>query len=160
MNTHDPIDRASTIPTAARVHQGHQAGIVSRLIAAGLDLVVVILLLLAAYGAWSIAVFVLETRSFTFPRPSTLLMVVAYLIVAISYLATSWWVSGRSYGQHLLGLRVTTQGGDRLRFPRALLRSGVCVGFPIGLVWVVLSRRHAAAHDLLLHTSVSYDWNA
>jgi uncharacterized RDD family membrane protein YckC len=160
MNTHDPIDRPSTIPTAARVHQGHEAGIVSRLIAAGLDLVVVTFLLLAAYGTWSIGVFVLDTRSFSFPRPSPLLIMVAYLIVAISYLAISWWVSGRSYGQHLLGLRVTTQRGDRLPFPRALLRSGLCVGFPIGLAWVVISRRNAAAHDLLLHTSVSYDWTA
>lgn len=160
MSRRDPIDRASTIPTAARVHQGHGAGIVSRLIAAGLDLVVVIFLLLAAYGSWSITLFVLDTRAFAFPRPSPLLIVIAYMFVAISYLTISWWVSGRSYGQHLLGLRVTTQRGDRLRFPRALLRAGVCVSFPVGLLWVVVSRRNAAAHDLLLHTSVSYDWTA
>ncbi len=130
MNARHPIDRASTMPEDARVHQGHGAGIVSRLIAAGLDLVVVIVLLLAAYGSWSITLFVLDTRAFTFPRPSPLLIVVAYMFVAISYLTMSWWVSGRSYGQHLLGLRVTTQRGDRLRFPHALLRAGVCVSFP------------------------------
>ena len=113
MNPRHPIDRASTIPTAARVHQGHGAGIVSRLIAAGLDLVVVIVLLLAAYGGWSITLFVLDTRAFTFPRPSPLLIVVAYMFVAISYLTISWWVSGRSYGTPS-GLRVTTQRGDRL----------------------------------------------
>ena len=57
-----------------------------------------------------------------------------------------------------MGLRVTTQRGGRLRFPHALMRSVVCITFPIGLFWVVVSRRNAAAHDLLLHTSVNYDW--
>ena len=85
---------------------------------------------------------------------------VAYPIVAISYLTITGWVNGRSYGQHVMGLRVTTQRGDRLQFPHALMRSGVCVGFPIGLLWVVVSRRNAAVHDLLLHTRVTYDWTA
>ena len=81
------------------------------------------------------------------------------MFVAISYLTISWWVSGRSYG-HLLGLRVTTQRGDRLGSRARSLRAAVCVSFPVGLLWVVVSRRNAAAHDLLLHTFVSYDWTA
>jgi uncharacterized RDD family membrane protein YckC len=157
MNSRHPIDPASTLPTDARMHQSHAAGIVSRLIAAGLDLGIVICLLLAGYAAWSVGLFILHTRTFTFPRPSPVLTVVAYGIVAVSYLALTCWVNGRSYGQHVMGLRVTTQRGDRLQFPHALMRSGVCIGFPIGLLWVVMSRGNAAAHDLLLHTRVNYD---
>jgi uncharacterized RDD family membrane protein YckC len=158
MNSRHPIDPASTVPTDARVPQRHGAGIVSRGIAAALDLAVVIGLLVAGYAGWSVALFILPTRTFTFPRPSAGLTLVAYLTVAIAYLAITCWVNGRSYGQHVMGLRVTTQRGDRLQFPHALMRAGVCVGFPIGLLWVVVSRRNAAVHDLLLHTRVIYDW--
>lgn len=158
MNARDPTHHAPTVPPEARVHQGHVAGIVSRLIAAGVDLLLVICLLVAAYAGWCVVVFILQTRTFTFPQPSFLLILVAYDVVAISYLAIAWWVSGRSYGQHVMGLRVTTQRGGRLRFPRALLRSAVCIFFPIGLFWVAVSRRSAAVHDILLHTSVNYDW--
>jgi uncharacterized RDD family membrane protein YckC len=158
MNARDPTPHAPTVPPEARVHQGHVAGIVSRLIAAGVDLVLVTCLLVAAYAGWCVVLFIVQTRTFTFPQPSFLLILVAYDVVAISYLAIAWWVSGRSYGQHVMGLRVTTQRGARLRFPHALVRSAVCICFPIGLFWVVFSRRSAAVHDLLLHTSVSYDW--
>ena len=51
MNTRHPVDPASTVPAAARVHQRRGAGIVSRLMAAGIDLVVVICLLVAAMSA-------------------------------------------------------------------------------------------------------------
>jgi uncharacterized RDD family membrane protein YckC len=158
MNTRHPVGRASTVPAAATSSPRPGAGIVSRLMAAGIDLVVVICLLVAVYAGWCVALFVLHTRTFTFPRPSPLLTVVAYPLIAVSYLAIAGWVNGRSYGQHVMGLRVTTQRGDRLRMLRALLRAAVCVGFPIGLLWVVVSRRNAAVHDLLLRTRVTYDW--
>jgi uncharacterized RDD family membrane protein YckC len=157
MSSRHPIDPASTVSTDASNHQPHGAGIVSRLIAACLDLVVVICLLLAGYAGWSVALFILHTRTFTFPRPSPVLTVVAYEVVAVSYLAITCWVNGRSYGQHVMGLRVTTQRGGRLQFPRALMRSGVCIAFPIGLLWVVVSQDNEAAHDILLHTRVNYD---
>jgi uncharacterized RDD family membrane protein YckC len=158
MNASDPTHHVPTVPPEARLHQGHVAGIVSRVIAAAVDLVLVICLLIATYAGWCVVLFIVQTRRFTFPQPSFLLIGVAYEVVAISYLAIAWWVSGRSYGQHVMGLRVTTQRGGRLRFPQALLRSAVCINFPIGLFWVLFSRRSAGVHDLLLHTTVSYDW--
>jgi uncharacterized RDD family membrane protein YckC len=158
MNSRHPIEPAPKVPTDARLHRRRGAGIVSRLIAAGVDLFVVICLLLSGYAGWSVLLFILQTRTFTFPRPAPALVVVAYGIVAISYLAITCWVNGRSYGQHVMGLRVTTPRGDRLHFPRALMRAAVCICFPIGLLWVVVSRHNAAAHDVLLHTSVNYDW--
>lgn len=158
MNGQDPRAPASTIPTEARVHQGHQAGIVSRMIAAGLDLVVVMCVLVAAYAGWSVALFVLHTRTFAFPRPSSALILVAYVVVAVACLAIPWRVNGRSYGQHVMGLRVTTKQGALLTFPRALLRASVCICFPMSLLWVAVSRRSAAVHDLLLRTTVHYDW--
>ncbi|WP_244928462.1 RDD family protein [Nocardioides sp. W7] len=151
-------EHAVVIPAEARTHQGQDAGIISRLIAALLDLATVICGLVAAYLSWSATLFLLDTRTFRFPQPSAALLFGAYFVVATCFLAAPWRVNGRSYGQHVMGLRVTTRHGDLLSLPRALLRAVLCVYFPIGLLWVVVSRRHAAVHDLLLSTVVRYDW--
>lgn len=158
MTAEQPPDRDMTIPVEARAHQGREAGIVSRLLAAALDLVVVMGVLVATYGGWCVALFVLHPRTFTFPRPSSELVFVAYVVVAVACLALPWWIDGRSYGQHVMGLRVTTLDGELVRLPRALLRALFCVAFPLGLLWVVVSRRDAALHDVLLRTTVHYDW--
>jgi uncharacterized RDD family membrane protein YckC len=158
MSGEHPAEQASTIPVEARAHQGHEAGIVSRLLAAGLDLVVVVGVLVAGYVGWCVAAFVVDARGFDLPRPSPWLVLGSYVVVAVACLALPWCVDGRSYGQHVMGLRVTTREGDLLRLPRALLRAVVCVLFPVSLAWVVVSRRDAAAHDILLRTTVHYDW--
>jgi uncharacterized RDD family membrane protein YckC len=41
---------------------------------------------------------------------------------------------------------------------RALARAVLSTLFPIGLVWCAIDRQHRAVHDLLLGTSVVYDW--
>jgi uncharacterized RDD family membrane protein YckC len=57
-----------------------------------------------------------------------------------------------------MGLRVRRQDGAHVGLLRALLRAAVCVLFPIGLLWVVVSSGNRAVQDLLLGTAVSYDW--
>jgi uncharacterized RDD family membrane protein YckC len=75
------------------------------------------------------------------------------------YLADSWTVTGRTYGDHLLGLRVVVSASDRLLPPaRALVRAMLCVVFPIGLFWIALSRRNRSVSDLLVGSTVVYDW--
>jgi uncharacterized RDD family membrane protein YckC len=148
----------STVPVEAREHQGRPAGIVSRLAAAVLDLLVVAGVMVGAYVGWSALRFVLWSTSSALPRPSLLLVTGTYLVVAVSCLGFPWAVTGRSYGQHVMGLRVVAREGRNAPLPRALLRAVVCVCFPLGLLWSGLDRRHAAVHDLLLGTSVQYDW--
>jgi hypothetical protein len=41
----------------------------------------------------------------------------------------------------------------------ALLRAILCVIFPIGLLWSVVSDSSRSLQDVLLRTSVIYDWN-
>ena len=43
----------SSIPEGARAYQGHRAGLVSRLLAIGVDLAVTVATLVALYAAWS-----------------------------------------------------------------------------------------------------------
>ena len=158
MSKGEPVTHASTIPAAARPHQGQPAGIVSRGAAACVDLGVVLMLLVGAYASWAIVTFVLDPRGFEAPAPSQGLIGAAYLVVASGYLAACWWVTGRTLGQHVMGLRVRRQNGAHVGLLRAGLRAVVCVVFPIGLLWVVVSSRNRAVQDIVFGTTVSYDW--
>jgi uncharacterized RDD family membrane protein YckC len=75
------------------------------------------------------------------------------------YLAVSWMGSGRTYGNHVMGLRVVNNKGRRLHPLGALVRAVCCVILPIGLLWVLVSGQNRSLQDLVLRTSVIYDWD-
>ncbi len=80
-------------------------------------------------------------------------------VVMMLYLTACWTASGRTYGDHLLGLRVVGWRGRRLRPVGALLRAVLCVLFPVGLFWILLSPENRSVQDVLLRSSVVYDWS-
>ena len=148
----------SSIPEGARAYQGHRAGLVSRLLATGVDLGVTAAALVAIYAAWSALLFALDPRGFQFPTPSPLVDWFAGMAVLTVYLTASWSTTGRSYGQYLMGLRVVNLHGALLRAPLAFLRALFCVVFPVGLFWVAFSRENRSLQDVVLRTSVIHDW--
>ena len=81
------------------------------------------------------------------------------LVLLTAYLAVGWVSTGQTYGDRLLGLRVVDRHGRRLGPGLALVRAVLCVLFPILLFWVVLSRENRSVQDVLLRTSVVYDWS-
>jgi RDD family len=147
----------STVPAVARPFQGRRAGLISRVLANTVDFGVVVAVLMAGYLAVAAALFLWKSWAFTFPTPSFLLMLVLGGVTAVLYLMVAWTTSGRSYGDHLLGLRVVGPRG-RLRFAGALVRAILCVVFPIGVFWVALSGENRSLQDVVLRTSVVYDW--
>jgi len=74
------------------------------------------------------------------------------------YFTASWATVGRTYGDHLLGLRVLNFRGERLRWTGAFVRAVFCVVLPIGLYWVLVSTTNRSLQDTVLRTSVLYDW--
>jgi uncharacterized RDD family membrane protein YckC len=148
----------STLPQRAEAFQDQPAGIVSRSLAAVVDGVVVMTMMVAGYVALSAVLFAWNPRTFSFHAPSGWFSVAAAGTVATVYLTVGWWIGGRSYGSAVMGLRVVSRHDRDLRFAAALLRAAVCVLFPLGLAWCVLDRRSRAVHDLLLRTRVIYDW--
>lgn len=148
----------SPIPREARPYQGHHAGLVTRLIAGAVDAVVVVALLLVAYVTLNGLLFLVDPRGFQFTEASPLLSVTAGLIALVVYLTLAWSTTGRSYGCHLMGLRVVSRRGRRLRPHIALLRAAFCSLFPIGLLLCAGGREHRSLQDLVLRTSVIYDW--
>jgi len=152
--------RAAEVPAAARQFQGHRAGIVTRTLAAAVDFGVVLGVLLGTWVGWAAVRFLLNPQAFTWPAPPIGWVFVEGYVVAVVYLTVSWATVGKSFGGHLLGLRVVSFRGRRMSWPGALVRAAFCVVFPLGLAWVVVSRRNRSVQDIALQTSVVYDWSS
>ena len=148
----------SSIPEGARAYQGHRAGLVSRLLAIGVDLAVTVTTLVALYAAWATLRFILDASRFEFPTLPLAGDWSLGMAILTVYLTASWSTTGRSYGQHLMGLRVVTLHGGRLGLALAFLRAAFCVVFPVGVFWVAFSRQNRSLQDVVLRTSVIHDW--
>jgi len=148
----------SPVPREARPYQGQRAGVVTRMTAAVIDAVVVAGILLLGYAAVAGLRFMLNPLTFSLPRPSWLVNLTLGLVVTMCYLTLGWAIGGRSYGALVMGLRVVGPRGRRLRLPGAFVRALVCVLFPIGLLWSAVDPRNRSIQDVLLRTSVIYDW--
>jgi uncharacterized RDD family membrane protein YckC len=154
MSTHiDPV------PREARPFQGHRAGLVTRAAAGAIDLGVLIIALGVCYLGVFAFLFLLEPRNFTAPTPSPGLVYAVGTLLLILYLAVCWMGNGRTYGDHVMGLRVVNHKGGRLHPLRALARAVFYAIFPIGLLWVLVSGQNRSLQDLVLRTSVIYDWD-
>lgn len=155
-----PARSIQTIPAEARRFQGRRAGIVTRVIANVIDVAAVVVFLGVLYVAWAAFLLLLRGEAFSLPTPS---FADAYLlgsVILCVYFVASWSSTGRTYGNHLLGLRVVNFKGERVRLLGAVLRSVTCVLFPIGLLWCAVSRENRSLQDVVIRTSVIYDWES
>jgi len=151
----------STVPAKARPYQGQRAGIVTRVAANLIDVAVVVIVLVAGYASWTAWQFLRDARSFSFPVPPSLVTVILIgLWIQGVYFALAWATSGRTYGDHVMGLRVVNVRGHRMRIWGACVRAAGCVLFPVGLFWIVISKSNRSVQDVALRTSVIYDWTA
>ncbi len=133
------------------------AGVVTRLLAAGVDFVAVVLLTVALDLAAAGVRFVWSPVDFRWPRPETATAVVVLLAVAVLYLTLAWAMTGRTYGGRLLGLRVLSRRGRLLGWGRSFLRALACVLWPVGLLWSGISPVRASLQDILFRSVVVYD---
>ena len=154
---HHDVD---AVPREARGIQGLHAGIVTRTAANTVDFIVLVCVLAAGYAAWFATRFLLDPARFSAPKPPLGAVLVCGGVVLFGYFTSSWATTGRTYGDHLLGLRVVNARGERLRWRGALARAALCVAFPIGLFWAVVSPTSRSVQDTLLRTAVVYDWAA
>jgi uncharacterized RDD family membrane protein YckC len=151
-------EHTSVVPLPARPYQGRRAGIATRCAAAVVDLLVVAAIVAAMYLAIAGVAFALRPTNFHWPHHLAWALPVIGFVVVVPYLTLTWCTTGRSYGDALFGLRVVNGRGQRLSLLGAAVRATFCVLFPIGLLWVVISRRNRSIQDLVLNTSAIYDW--
>jgi uncharacterized RDD family membrane protein YckC len=150
--------RVDAVPVEARAFQGQRAGIVTRTAANTVDFVLVVAVLAGGYAAWSAVKFLVNPTQFSFPAPSWLFVLVCLEIVLFVYFTASWATTGRTFGDHQLGLRVVNFRGERLRWPGAVIRAAFCCILPMGLYWAAVSPTNRSVQDSVLRTSVVYDW--
>ena len=138
--------------------QGDPAGLVSRVLAASIDLAATLVAVLFFYLGFGAIAFVVRPRSFRWPDPGVLSLGGIWWVLLVAYLTFGWTTSGRTVGKQVMGLRVVGREGDRLRAGRALIRAVLCAVFPIGLLWCAIDRGGRAVHDLVVSSRVAYDW--
>ncbi len=146
------------LPSPSAVPIPRTAGVVSRGLSAMVDAVVVLGLVVGAYAVKAAAVFLVDPRGFVPPDTTFGWFLNGWILLAIGYLAVSWAVLGGTRGDKVMGLRVLTAAGAPPGLVRCTVRAILCVLFPLGLLWVAVSRRQRSVQDLLLRTHVVYDW--
>lgn len=135
-----------------------RAGVVSRVLADGVDFVIVELVFALGLFGIALAKFLIGSEPFELPHPYLGITSTTQYLLVIAYLAWGWASTGRTPGKAVFGLRVVTDRGRPLTRGRALARAVLCALFPFMVLWALVSRRNAAIHDLLLDTAVVYDW--
>lgn len=153
------------VPSDAIAYQGERAGFVSRAFAAGLDVALIFLAVLGTIAVVWMLSFVIDPTapgsraSSTEGRIPGLVPIIVYgYALNWAYWTVCWATTGRTVGNLVMGLRVVGRKGLHPRWAGAALRSAFCTTFPIGLAWVIVSHRNRSLQDVVLRTSVIYDW--
>lgn len=144
-------------PVGRNTRVRYRAGLVSRLIAGAIDLVTVLVVSLTVAVVIALIRSLLLGSQFRLPDLPGWLAVSAPSLLSVGYLAGCWYATGRTPGMQLVALRVVDRRGTPLQPGQALLRAVLCVVFPIGLLWVMVSRRNLSIHDIIAGTAVIYD---
>ena len=132
------------------------AGIITRGLAAILDLLVVLLIMSALYGGLVLVRLVYSPAAFSLPSLNVVFSTLVTFVVAVVYLAGCWTVSGSTGGAVTMGLRVVGRRSQRVSLLVGLLRAIGCVLFPIGLLWVMIDSRRRSLQDIVFRTRVVY----
>jgi uncharacterized RDD family membrane protein YckC len=132
------------------------AGIVSRCVAAVIDLGVVLVIIGMLYVGLILARLAVNPSAFQFPAIGVLFSTTVTFSISVLYLAACWAVSGCTAGAVVMGLRVRGRKSERLPGVVALLRAVACVVFPVGLAWVAVDRQRRSVQDLLFRSRVVY----
>ncbi|MFD6059171.1 RDD family protein [Rhodococcus wratislaviensis] len=134
------------------------AGIVTRGLATGIDLAVVLAVMGGIYVGVLFVRLLFSPQEFSFPDANAVLSVTMFIVLSVLYLTVCWAVSGRTVGAVTMGLRVVSRNGELIGWLRALLRAVLCVMFGFGLLWAAVDSRRRSLQDILLRTAVVYDW--
>jgi uncharacterized RDD family membrane protein YckC len=144
------------ISSEATPEAERSAWIVTRGLAAVIDLLVVLVIMSGLYGGLVLVRLVYSPSAFSLPSLNAVFSTVVTFIVAVGYLTACWTVSGSTAGAVAMGLRVVGRRSQRVGLPVGLLRAIGCVLFPIGLLWVVVDRRRRSLQDIVFRTHVVY----
>ncbi len=156
------LDEAAVDARGRGLVAGHYAGPLSRLLAAIIDVgVVMAVYTLVAAGVTFVARFLFGVEQVD-PVETGVVAAVALTAWAFLYVWVSTALTGRTAGKQVLGIKIVDRDGSTLRgrqaFGRTLAQPFSFLPFGLGLVGIVVSPTRRALHDVLAHTVVVYDW--
>lgn len=152
-----PNNHEVSVPREARPYQGRPAGMVSRALSTAIDLGVVYLAMAGIYLGIRALIWILPPWM-DLQMPSAQAFGIGALLLLWAYGTVSWATAGRSFGQHLMGLRVQDRHHRHPGWAVSALRTAACMAFPLGLLLVPVSRSRLSLQDLVLRTRVIHDW--
>jgi uncharacterized RDD family membrane protein YckC len=134
------------------------AGLVSRVLALGVDVVALTLGSLIVGGlpvlAWE---RVVNTSAPQWLQAATY---VAAAILPWAYLTAFWWLTGQTLGDIVTGIQVQRIDGGDVSFWHAAIRAAGCLVLVpvwlVGMLAVLWDRRRMAWHDHVFRTTVRY----
>ena len=140
---------------------GYTAGFISRVMAFGIDFVVICLtLLLVAAGATAVESLFAGPLYVGVRFAVTVGATVFASVFAIIYPIVFWTLFGQTPGKMLMGLRIVRTNGQPLRLGHAILRY---VGWVLsaaalflGFVWILVDKRRQGWDDKIGDTLVIY----
>lgn len=158
--------------------EGHYAGITSRLIAFVIDIIIISAVIFST--SWFIAttyrllqlepiIKELDQRSPVLAKLTSIITSpIFYSLISILFIASYyvffWTIAGQTPGKGIMGLRVLSRRGHRLKLGYAILRYiGYYISiipFGLGIIWILIDDRRLAWHDKLAGTCVVYAWEA
>ena len=143
--------------------QGNYAGIVTRLAAFGIDVLVAATLFALGGNVVEYLFSSLLGDDVTL-RDAPIVTIIALAAWLLIYFAYPVAVGGRTLGMAVVGLEVVTTDGHHIGPGRALLRT-ICIPLSlillgIGAIMILIDPRRRALHDLIAGTAVVYAWDA
>lgn len=157
-----PMNRQAETPGApatgsAEPPRDAYAGIVSRVAALGLDVVVVTLVAAVITGlAWAGAEVMLGRVPAWVQVPTAL----AVSLLPVTYFTVAWWLVGQTIGAVAMGIEVRDAAGRPVRFPRALIRAaaGLLLApvWLVGMILILFDGRRRGLLDIAVGTTVVY----
>jgi uncharacterized RDD family membrane protein YckC len=151
------VSAGSSAEIGASLRHEDYAGVVSRLVAVAIDVVVITVAAAAAAG------LVLGGAEVVLgDTPGWLVAVTSFVLALLPtlYFALGWWILGQTAGGLAMGIAVRRVGGRPLHFPRALLRAILGLAFVviwlIGLALAFVDQRRRGLLDVVTGTEVVY----
>jgi len=143
--------------------QGHYAGIVTRLAAFAIDVLLAATLFTVGGKVVEFLLSSVLGKDVSLsdkPIVSAITLAVWLLV----YFAYPIAIGGRTVGMAIIGLEVVTTDGRHVGAGRAMIRTVLIplslILLGVGILMVLIDRRHRALHDLLAGTAVVYSWDA
>jgi uncharacterized RDD family membrane protein YckC len=139
--------------------QGQRAGFVSQAVGAAFDAAAVLALYFAVLIAFGFLRFLVTDDPFKMPQPGPFVNFDLLFVIGVLVLWTSWSGSGRAPGMAVIGLRVVSDGGERLSSARAFWRAVLStLTLGIGVVAVLFSKQNRSLYDMVCGSAVVYAW--